>query len=189
MDICRSDQRADIFSYGVVAWELITQEHLRQRGVLRDFQVNTQWHLTSQVCCCTCLTALPTTSQTDEHHVHDEYHAKQAQYCRRSVQKLYDGYHQNGCIECTRTNMSFKRYTGEGGYVGISAQAFCIPMLCGCKGVWFNQVFVLVLQIPQECPQAVSDMVFACLSGNPGHRPTAQEIIQVIECSMADNSA
>ena len=37
---CRSDQRADIFSYGVVLWELITQER-PERGALRDFKVNT----------------------------------------------------------------------------------------------------------------------------------------------------
>lgn len=36
---CRSDQRADIFSYGVVLWELITQER-PERGALRDFKVN-----------------------------------------------------------------------------------------------------------------------------------------------------
>lgn len=46
---CRSDQRADIFSYGVVVWELITQEH-PQRGMLRPLQVITipswqDWYL------------------------------------------------------------------------------------------------------------------------------------------------
>ena len=39
--VYRADQRAEIFSYGVVVWELITQEH-PERGVLRDFQVHTQ---------------------------------------------------------------------------------------------------------------------------------------------------
>ena len=36
--MCRCDERADIFSYGVVLWELITQEQAR-RGHLREFQV------------------------------------------------------------------------------------------------------------------------------------------------------
>ena len=39
VDICRSDHRADIFSYGVLVRELITQER-PERGVLRDLQVN-----------------------------------------------------------------------------------------------------------------------------------------------------
>ncbi len=38
---CRCDEKADIFSYGVVLWELITQQHPR-RGCLRDFQVMAQ---------------------------------------------------------------------------------------------------------------------------------------------------
>ena len=37
-DTCRCDEKADIFSYGVVLWELITQEHAR-RGQLRDLKV------------------------------------------------------------------------------------------------------------------------------------------------------
>jgi len=37
-DSCRCDEKADIFSYGVVLWELITQEHPR-RGRLRELQV------------------------------------------------------------------------------------------------------------------------------------------------------
>ena len=41
--VCRSDYRADIFSYGVLVWELVTQER-PQRGVLRDLQVNTMCH-------------------------------------------------------------------------------------------------------------------------------------------------
>lgn len=40
-------------------------------------------------------------------------------------------------------------------------------------------------QVPQECPQAVSHIVAACVSPNPRERPSAQEIIQVIESSMA----
>lgn len=38
---CRCDEKADIFSYGVVLWELITQQHPR-RGCLRDPQVMAQ---------------------------------------------------------------------------------------------------------------------------------------------------
>ena len=37
-DTCRCDEKADIFSYGVLLWELITQQHPR-RGCLRDLQV------------------------------------------------------------------------------------------------------------------------------------------------------
>ncbi|KAL3150423.1 hypothetical protein ABBQ32_000259 [Trebouxia sp. C0010 RCD-2024] len=76
----RSDQRADIFSYGVLLWELITQE-TPQRGNLRD------------------------------------------------------------------------------------------------------------LQIPQECPQEISDMVAACTSQLASDRPTAQQIIRVMESSMINHQA
>ncbi len=37
-DTCRCDEKADIFSYGVVVWELITQQPPR-RGRLRELQV------------------------------------------------------------------------------------------------------------------------------------------------------
>ena len=53
----------------------------------------------------------------------------------------------------------------------------------------FKRILLLGLQVPQECPQAVSDMVFACLKRDPSCRPTAQQIIHVIENSMADNQA
>ena len=47
VSLCRSDHRADIFSYGVVVWELITQEQ-PQRGMLRDFQASC---LSASECC------------------------------------------------------------------------------------------------------------------------------------------
>ena len=50
-----------------------------------------------------------------------------------------------------------------------------------------NKLFGLGLQTPQECPQVVSNMVSACLSSDPSQRPTAQEIIQVIESTMPAN--
>ncbi|DBB12705.1 TPA: hypothetical protein ACH3X3_005482 [Trebouxia sp. C0006] len=75
----RCDERADIFSFGVVVWELITQKHAR-RGQLREFKV------------------------------------------------------------------------------------------------------------PEECPQAVSDMVCACLDQQAAKRPTAQHIFQVIQTSIQDTS-
>lgn len=75
----RCDERADIFSFGVVVWELITQKHAR-RGQLREFKV------------------------------------------------------------------------------------------------------------PEECPQAVSSMVFACLDQQAAKRPTAQHIFQVIQTSIKDTS-
>lgn len=56
VDMCRSDQRADIFSYGVLLWELITQE-TPQRGNLRDLQVRTLSKPISRACCYTCGTA------------------------------------------------------------------------------------------------------------------------------------
>ena len=36
--VCRCNEKADIFSYGIVLWEIITQE-TPQRGTLRDIQV------------------------------------------------------------------------------------------------------------------------------------------------------
>ena len=53
-------------------------------------------------------------------------------------------------------------------------------------------VVLLGLQVPQECSQAVSDMVTACLHRDPSKRPVAQQIIYVIESSIvsiADNAA
>lgn len=44
---------------------------------------------------------------------------------------------------------------------------------------------LLGVQVPQECPQAVSDIVVGALRRDPKDRPTAQEIICVIESSMA----
>jgi len=38
MGVCRCNEKADIFSYGVVLWEIITQE-TPQRGTLRDIRV------------------------------------------------------------------------------------------------------------------------------------------------------
>lgn len=48
---------------------------------------------------------------------------------------------------------------------------------------------LLGLQVPQECPQAVSDMVFACLNTDPEKRASAQQIIHVIEASIAGTPA
>ncbi|KAL3138988.1 hypothetical protein ABBQ32_005793 [Trebouxia sp. C0010 RCD-2024] len=42
------------------------------------------------------------------------------------------------------------------------------------------------LQVPQECPQVISDVVEACTSQLPMDRPTTQQIIYVIESSMTD---
>lgn len=36
--VCRCNEKADIFSYGIVLWEIITQE-TPQRGTLRDIRV------------------------------------------------------------------------------------------------------------------------------------------------------
>ena len=36
--VCRCNEKADIFSYGIVLWEIITQE-TPQRGTLRDIHV------------------------------------------------------------------------------------------------------------------------------------------------------
>lgn len=53
----------------------------------------------------------------------------------------------------------------------------------------FHHNVLLVLQIPQECPQAISDMCMACHSEDPDDRPTTQQIIFVIESSIADIKA
>ena len=53
----------------------------------------------------------------------------------------------------------------------------------------FNHTIFVVPQIPQECPQVVSDLVAACTSQLPGDRPTTQQIISVIESSMANAQA
>ena len=52
-----------------------------------------------------------------------------------------------------------------------------------------KNVVLLGSQVPQECSQAVSDMVEACLDQRPNVRPTSQQIICIIEASMADNAA
>ncbi|KAL3150425.1 hypothetical protein ABBQ32_000261 [Trebouxia sp. C0010 RCD-2024] len=45
------------------------------------------------------------------------------------------------------------------------------------------------LQIPQECPQVISDIVTACTRQLASDRPTAQQIIRVMESSMIDTHA
>ena len=52
-----------------------------------------------------------------------------------------------------------------------------------------QDVVLLGLQVPQECSKAVSDMVEACLDQRPSVRPTSQQMICVIEASIADNAA
>lgn len=44
------------------------------------------------------------------------------------------------------------------------------------------------LQVPEDCPQAVSDLVFACLHQHAANRPDALQIIQILQSSIADNS-
>jgi len=53
--------------------------------------------------------------------------------------------------------------------------------------MWFAKQGVFV-QVPEECPQAVSNMVCACLDQQPANRPTAQHIFQVIQTSIQDTS-
>lgn len=62
-------------------------------------------------------------------------------------------------------------------------------LCCAVHSVGFINVqpyCFVVLQVPQECPQVISDVVAACTSQLPVDRPTAQQIIYVIESSMAD---
>ena len=54
-----------------------------------------------------------------------------------------------------------------------------------CKCGLLSKVWV---QVPEECPQAVSDMVYACLDQQAAKRPTAQHIFQVIQTSIKDAS-
>ena len=50
-------------------------------------------------------------------------------------------------------------------------------------------IVMLDVQVPQECPQAVSDMVLAGLCQDPSRRPTAQQIIYAIQSSMTHEPA
>ena len=73
-------------------------------------------------------------------------------------------------------------------------QEFCVTPSTSRQQLQFQAdanpcVVFLDLQVPQECPKAVSDMVDACCSQQPSDRPTAQQIIYVIECSIADHPA
>ena len=54
---CRCDERADVFSLGVVLWELITQEPPR-RGMLRDIMVSIPLHLIAVALLLHCLCSL-----------------------------------------------------------------------------------------------------------------------------------
>lgn len=57
-----------------------------------------------------------------------------------------------------------------------------------CLTAWSRLTIVwLGVQVPRECPQAVSDLVGVCLSTYPCDRPTANDIMCVIETSIADN--
>ncbi len=41
------------------------------------------------------------------------------------------------------------------------------------------------LQIPQDCPQAISDLHEACLASDPAYRPSAAQAVKVIQLSMS----
>ena len=43
------------------------------------------------------------------------------------------------------------------------------------------------MQVPEECPQAVSELVNACLEQEAANRPTAQQIIHVIQTHIGQN--
>ena len=76
-------------------------------------------------------------------------------------------------------------------------QAFCDMVRCWLQLAHMNDQRLItgyrvkpccfvVLQVPQECPQVISDMVALCMSQEPGDRPTAQQIICIIESTMAN---
>ena len=63
-----------------------------------------------------------------------------------------------------------------------------------CCAVEFSQLMCnhdvcVQLQVPEECPQVVSDLVIACTSQKPSDRPTSQQIISIIEASLAHPEA
>ena len=45
----------------------------------------------------------------------------------------------------------------------------------------------MYMQVPEECPQAVSDLVSACLEQEAADRPTAQQIIHVIQTHIGQS--
>ena len=161
--MCRSDQSADIFSYGIVVWELITQEPPK-RGVLRDFRVSTPcW-----ACCHNCVRYHCNIAANPTKRTHVRWrHLNDFCMCIIKI-------HQNNSRHLLPAHVTIARSSWQ-----VKAHV----------AVLSNQYFLLGLQIPQECPQAVSDMVVACLSQQPSSRPTAQQIINAIETSMADNPA
>ncbi len=41
-----------------------------------------------------------------------------------------------------------------------------------------------VVQVPEECPQAIADLVDTCLNESPAARPTAQQIFDIISSTL-----
>jgi serine/threonine protein kinase len=38
--------------------------------------------------------------------------------------------------------------------------------------------------VPEECPQAIADLYQACLAYDPRQRPTAAQVMEIIESNM-----
>ncbi len=43
---------------------------------------------------------------------------------------------------------------------------------------------ILLVQVPEECPQAIAHLVDTCLNESPAARPTAQQIFDIISATL-----
>jgi len=164
---CRCNEKADIFSYGVVLWEIITQEPPR-RGHLRDLEV----------CSCTVHTMPPAQSVSCLLlHTLSKFICPQS-FCQQF--EIMPGYFPCQLACCSFPAAKMQHCEKHESPIWHHHNAWQHSLLAYMKGS---------LQVPQECPQEVADLVDACLDLCADRRPTADDITDVIYQSAQANSS
>ena len=81
----------------------------------------------------------------------------------------------SGCVRTkVRSNQLVRQY---GPHVhGIRLHTNAAVIVCDAAGC--------LVQVPEECPQVIADLVDTCLSESPAARPTAQEIYDIISGTL-----
>ena len=218
---CRCNEKADIFSYGIVLWEIITQE-TPQRGTLRDIQVYT---FSSVFCSFLCISViyhsfcghifiaagvhcrdvvLVTKLQRYSAHLHHMAPHGGPNVQRRCMMLLFMlcvSWQHAFMVTC---GLASGRALSDVSFPGVflrglspGSGTWC-PEYCPVTGpvgaVWVQIVplahvlkadqLIILVQVPEECPQAIADLVDTCLNESPAARPTAQQIFDIISSTL-----